>query len=522
MQTKATSLLVDFRRVYRALPFHKIINIDKFAIIIIIFIGIFLRVQQYLFNRSLWIDEAFLALNIINRSFSELLLPLDYVQGAPILFLFIERLAVQIFGNNEYALRLFPLLSGIISLIIFSQVLMQFVNKLAAILGTFLFSTSSFLIYYSSEVKQYSSDVAISVLLYFFYIIFFKKDKFSINGILLFNMMCCILIWISHPSVFVMAGIFASISIRLIIQERWKDAASFLAPSLVVLLSFYIFYLLSLHDLINHPSFSRWNRAFLSIFSFSFVDFIQVSKNFLLLFHKPLGFSLIGIAFLAFLMGVLSLIHRERETFFVLFSPIIFVILASSLHLYPFIGRLLMFLVPSLLIFIAEGSYRIFQIVRKDSYVFIIVFLLLLLVPPTLNAAKSIIEPQVKEEIKQVLSFIKENKSNKDIIYIYYSAYPAFKFYKDTYGLSDNAYVIGVSARHDWKCYIRDLDKLRGKERVWFIFSHVYKNGGIDEKILFLYHLNHIGKQIVSFESQGASVYLYDLASPTKLSVHLE
>jgi hypothetical protein len=232
--------------------------------------------------------------------------------------------------------------------------------------------------------------------------------------------------------------------------------------------------------------------------------------------------SLIGIAFLAFLMGVLSLVHRDRETFFVLFSPIIFVMLASSLHLYPFIGRLLLFLVPAFLIFIAEGSYRIFQLVRRDSYIFVVAFSLLLLVPPTLNSAKSIINPPVKHEIKQVLKFIKENKSNKDIFYIYWRAYPAFKFYKDTYGLSDNAYVTGVSARHDWKRYIRDLDKLRGKERVWIIFSHVYKNGGIDEKILFLYHLNHIGKQIVSFESQGASVYLYDLASPTKLSVRLE
>ncbi len=52
----------------------------------IIYFGILVRVVQYLSNRSLWNDEAALALNIVNRSYLELLQPLDYDQGAPIGF----------------------------------------------------------------------------------------------------------------------------------------------------------------------------------------------------------------------------------------------------------------------------------------------------------------------------------------------------------------------------------------------------------------------------------------------------
>lgn len=81
----------------------------------IIGFGILVRLAQYLYNRSLWNDEAALALNIVNRSYFELLQPLNYDQGAPIGFLLVEKLAVQLFGDNEYALRLFPLLSAIIS-----------------------------------------------------------------------------------------------------------------------------------------------------------------------------------------------------------------------------------------------------------------------------------------------------------------------------------------------------------------------------------------------------------------------
>ena len=67
---------------------------------IIIGFGILIRLIQYLYNRSLWADEAVLALNIVNRSYLELLQPLDYDQAAPIGFLLVEKLAVQLFGNN--------------------------------------------------------------------------------------------------------------------------------------------------------------------------------------------------------------------------------------------------------------------------------------------------------------------------------------------------------------------------------------------------------------------------------------
>ena len=50
---------------------------------IIIGLGIILRLVQYLYNRSLWLDEASLALNVIEKSFSGLLQPLGYDQMAP-------------------------------------------------------------------------------------------------------------------------------------------------------------------------------------------------------------------------------------------------------------------------------------------------------------------------------------------------------------------------------------------------------------------------------------------------------
>src|SRR5262245_65033312 len=88
---------------------------------LIIGLGIFLRLAQYAFNRSLWYDEANLAANIIDRSMAGLLRPLDYDQGAPIGFLLLEKLAVQALGPSEYALRLIPFFFGSIALILFYE-----------------------------------------------------------------------------------------------------------------------------------------------------------------------------------------------------------------------------------------------------------------------------------------------------------------------------------------------------------------------------------------------------------------
>ncbi|MEO0928572.1 MAG: hypothetical protein AAFY63_22245, partial [Cyanobacteria bacterium J06643_13] len=71
-----------------------------------VFVGAIARVVQYLSNRSLWVDEVNLAANIIKRSYGELAEPLSSSQAAPLGFLWLEKLATQLWGNSEYALRL--------------------------------------------------------------------------------------------------------------------------------------------------------------------------------------------------------------------------------------------------------------------------------------------------------------------------------------------------------------------------------------------------------------------------------
>jgi hypothetical protein len=147
----------------------------------------------------------------------------------------------------------------------------------------------------------------------------------------------------------------------------------------------------------------------------------------------------------------------------------------------------------------------------------------LLLFHPLLSSGFHIFKPIKKEEIKPVLEYIKKNWQDGDIMYVHYRAHPVFEYYRERYNFNVDDYVVGIYAgdRDDiWafsvdylRVYTKDLDQLRGNRRVWFLFIYTpMLNKGINEEVFFTYYLNTIGKQIDSFKSIGAAVYLYDLS----------
>ena len=50
-----------------------------------------MRIAPFWLDRSLWLDEAKLALNVLERSPARLFQPLDYEQAAPVGFLLLEK-----------------------------------------------------------------------------------------------------------------------------------------------------------------------------------------------------------------------------------------------------------------------------------------------------------------------------------------------------------------------------------------------------------------------------------------------
>ncbi|HSB75746.1 MAG TPA: hypothetical protein VLC12_08855, partial [Terriglobales bacterium] len=78
-------------------------------------LGVGIRVEQYLHNRSLWLDEAMVGLNLIHRSFGQLTQPLEFHVVEPIAWLFTAKVCNLLFGPGEKALRFPVLAAGVIA-----------------------------------------------------------------------------------------------------------------------------------------------------------------------------------------------------------------------------------------------------------------------------------------------------------------------------------------------------------------------------------------------------------------------
>ncbi len=509
-------------------PNQKYLNLfspQKLSWVIICF-GIAIRLVQYFYNRSLWADEAVLALNIVNRSYLELLQPLDYDQGAPFGFLIVEKLAIQLFGNNEYALRLFPLLSGIISFFLLYRLAKIFLRGYAVPIALAFFASLNQLIYYATELKQYSSDVAIALFSCLLVTQMFRQ-RLSIKKVILFSLLGALTIWFSHPAIFVLAGFGASYLLIDVLKLRNKNYQNNQIFKVLLiysswLISFALFYFVSIQSLTkNQDLMTSWKDG-KNAFPSSAFDIIWLFDAFGKFFYDPLGFKGImdGVAILAFVIGCISLFYRQKSKLLIILSPLIVTFVAAYLQKYPFRGRLVLFLTPFFILFIAEGIECLIRKTRsKLAFIAGIILLISLVFQPISKASNFLINPNWNEEIKLVLNYVKSNEQPSDILYVYQRGHYQFLYYADKYGYQEGDYIIGVDdldkydgrdlSDKERKRYENDLNQLRGNKRVWLIFSHSHVGS---ENDMMKSHLDKIGKQIDYFESPGAFVYLYDLS----------
>ena len=237
-----------------------------------------------------------------------------------------------------------------------------------------------------------------------------------------------------------------------------------------------------------------------------------VHTSFFSIMADPVGLPLFGIAAFAFLVGCVTVFRKNNELFTMLISPVLITLAISALHLYPFGGRLLLFIVPIILLLIGEGAVQIIDKTRPDSAMIRIVFIGLLFYHPVTSATYYVFKPRMNEEIRPVIRYLKEHQKSGDVLYLYYGSNLAFQFYQKQFGYEDGDYIKGRASRGNLSNYRKELNDLRGNKRVWVLFSHVGNERGAYEQGFFLNHLDRIGVRREFFKRVGAGVYLYDLS----------
>jgi hypothetical protein len=475
---------------------------------LIVFIGISLAIYQFIFNRSLWLDEAKLALNIINKDFIGLTKPLDYHQVAPIGFLFIEKISVLILGKNELALRIFPLISFLTSIPFFYLLSNKLVkNNVIALISTSIFSITLSLLRYSSEVKQYSTDVLFTIIiLYYSLTLQLNKNK----SLFIYAIIGSIAVCFSNISIIILfvTGVY------LLYFDGYKNKNyKVLFPFLFWATAFFIYYYLLIH---NNPTTesmkTSWENAFLPLnpFSKDFYSFLLFAVK--SIYAKLLHFDYFWIIPFIISLSAIGIMLKQRKYTLLYFclTPIIVHLLLSGLALYPFSKRLILYTAPLIILIFSFGLYHLFEFFNKK-----ILRLpnLLLILPVVIFFYPIYLKfPITKQEIKNSLNYIEQNLKKEDEIYVYYASEYAFKFYKETKIINiNNKIIVGTKHKENHHNYDHELLNLKGK--VWLLFSHVYpprENYDNEEKYMIAFLISKGSVLLDVKKYKGSSVYYVD------------
>jgi 4-amino-4-deoxy-L-arabinose transferase-like glycosyltransferase len=521
-------------------------------IFIILSLGTALRLFHYYYNRSLWMDEIYLSSSFSHFNYTELATKmLDYDQKAPIGFLWLVKFSVDLFGYNEMALRLIPLLAGITSILIFVRVSKYFLQPRAQLLAISIFAFSPALIYHSVEIKQYPMECLATVSVLYLFIRY--KDSHLWKDRICWGLFGALMLWFSFSVIFMLAGIACGISLSHLIKRKWKLVLVSSVPFLIWLASFVLNFILFTH---KHAD-SGWVVYFFKIYDNfmpfppkSVQQFKWFSRNFYDLMDYPLGMILnfkdftdstlvkiiclpvIPIIFL--LSGMYWIYKKEKINFYILLFPVLFTLIASGLYLYPLLERFWVFIAPVFILFIGAGFEYFQQKFKSDQLVWLVYILVLAV--PVFQSGYFCLKPEKfykhkKSFEKEALVYVDQNFREGDVVYNYWNNAPGYSVYKNIFDFKYKA-IQGQDWRkksvslQDYNDHLKiDFAEFRGKKRVWLIFNTQfltdigdmvddpkwYYKSGINPTDHLILQFNKLGKPVRKMIRRDIAVYLFEL-----------
>jgi 4-amino-4-deoxy-L-arabinose transferase-like glycosyltransferase len=526
--------------------FQRIIN-SRLLPLGLILIGIFFRVCNYIDNTSLWLDEAWLARDVLSRSFKEIFFNImtnkELPAIPPVGFQLIEKMMVTLFKNHEYILRFFPFLCGVLSVIAFWFLAKRVVNRAAALLALTFFGCNEMLIYYAAECKQYGGEVLAAIILYLT-ALHFQERPANFLRVLIFGVIGILAMGISHTAVLILGGIGLTQVVALKNAEERKSSLGYLISYLMWGVCFLAIYFVYLNHMYSQDS--RMGKFVIQSSNAHFMPQPFFSGDALRWFWWSLTEYFKNVvqlvpAILAIGMCILGIVKGkiERRAVLMLALPFILMLVACGLKKFPFTGRFVLFLVPAVFILVAAG---LTAFMRKNKILAVIGLIIygIFFVPIITNAVQKVITPRKHEEIRPLMVFLSSHQlpgdglymnTSAQYAYMYYLQYFKFKFINPINGYFDDEIVemspFENSYIHYWFSSRTPFGDLFSRaeiqpknpkviysgyrQRAWLLLSHITKNGS--EKFV-KEAFDSRGIQLEAVERPGSWLYLYELYEP--------
>lgn len=432
-------------------------------------LGVILRCLVYGQRRCLWIDECMLALNIVGRDWGGLWEPLDWNQGAPVGFLLLVKASVGLGGTSESVLRLIPWLASLIGLVMFALLARRLLPSWFAVAAIGLYAVSPNLVSYAAECKQYAIDATVTVSL----LLLFERFRRSSSRLDLFVLAAAgsLAVWLSHPAVFVLAGIGLTLGLRSVQGKDWRWVSILILTCGVTwFLSFGLAYSLHLRHLTrNDYLLNYWQEHFLPSPGSGLVTWLW--DHFVGWSAATVGKSGAMLGSLLLIAGAVSLSRKERDWLILVTAVVGAALAAAALRRYPLAGRMLLFLTPIAVLLMTWGIQELWHLCSPRGVVLPGALFAMVGLAALTETVREWRRPSRSEEIQPLMEIVQQEWRSGDKVLILHGAVPGFLWYTREVPFPPGVVVsqcgrfIGSPAAEEWR-------RLLEARRVWVLASH--------------------------------------------------
>jgi hypothetical protein len=479
--------------------------------LVLIALGVIARLRQWFGGRSLWLDEVLIADNIVHRGFAELATqPLLHFQVAPLFWLELEHLTRVLFGSGERALRIVPLLAGLAVVWLTYVTARRLLPDVLVPVAVLLVALHPALIYYSNEVKQYSTDVLVVLVLGLLAhgVSSRPDDGPPLRRLVLVGVLS---VWLSHVAVLALAGISLMLVLRPFVsgdRRRAVRVALVLSPWV---LSFLASYAVTLHSVENSTEVSNyWRHTYphsaLGLPAWFVSRWYDVADN-------PLEMSLRVLGLLVLAAGLVRLTLLAGRWAVLTWAAVPLALVAAALHTYPFADRLVLWLVPLVALAMAAAlPHRL----EPGGLAWLLIGSALLTVvyaPAVGTGLRRTVQVQEVEELEPLLHELAKERQLSDIVLVEIGSQGAFDYYARQVGVSRDGVILFASRAGTGPCNDRPaLETGRFlTDRVWVVSSHHLvakaRLGTLDD---MLARVRTVTRQVRHLHDTSADAYLFD------------
>ena len=426
----------------------------RIALAVILAGGTVMRLVHYLSARSLWLDEAMLACNVVERSPLQLLKPLGYHQGAPPLFLLLVEISKTLFGSGELALRLVPFIASIVSLVFFSLIARDYLGRWISVAAVFIFAFMYPLVYYAQEFKQDSTDVAVAVVLTYLAVRVLKSS----SSVGLLAVSGCAAIFLSHPAVFVLAGIVLTLSVRFLGRRSATSFRAVAIPALLWAVCFGLDYTFFLRPLsADRELHDYWTGGYIPL-SLS-ASTLRTTRHILASFVQYLGYDGQWEMFFFALLGVgmIVSVSRRSTTAILTCSYLVFAGVASAIGKYPLSDRLALYLAPAVVLLAAKGV----EVLSENKPKLVAVLLATMMAVPSVKSFMKLCHHIHREEVRPLLAYLRTHRRGDENVYVFWGAEPAVEYYNHGKPEVARFFHFGVESPSENSGYLPDITFMR-------------------------------------------------------------